>query len=61
MRLAASLGQLGRREEARRTLEIAMTLTPESLRRYTEARPPWLRPEDHEHMLDGLRKAGWQG
>jgi adenylate cyclase len=60
MRLAASLGQLGRKEEARRTLEIAMTLTPESFRRYTEARPPWLRPEDHEHMLDGLRKAGWQ-
>jgi hypothetical protein len=22
---------------------------------------PWLRPEDHEHVLDGLRKAGWQG
>ena len=20
-----------------------------------------MRPEDHEHMLDGLRKAGWQG
>jgi adenylate cyclase len=61
MRLAASLGQLGRKEEARRTLEIAMTLTPEAFRRNTEARPSWLRPEDYEHLLDGLRKAGWQG
>ena len=24
-------------------------------------RYPAVRPEDHEHMLDGLRKAGWQG
>ena len=23
------------------------------------SRPPWFRPEDHEHMLEGLRKAGW--
>jgi adenylate cyclase len=61
MRLAASLGQLGRKEEARRALESAMTLAPESFRRYTEARPPWLRPDDFEKMLDGLRKAGWQG
>jgi adenylate cyclase len=60
MRLAASLGQLGRKEEARRALEIAMTLAPESFRRNTEARPRWLRPEDYEHLLDGLRKAGWQ-
>ena len=24
-------------------------------------RPPYTRPEDHEHKLEGLRKAGWQG
>jgi adenylate cyclase len=24
-------------------------------------RPPFVRPEDQEHMLEGLRKAGWQG
>jgi hypothetical protein len=24
-------------------------------------RVPWMRPEDHAHMLEGLRKAGWQG
>jgi hypothetical protein len=28
---------------------------------HVRQRPPWLRPEDHEHMLDGLRNAGWQG
>lgn len=22
---------------------------------------PWFWPENHEHMLDGLRKAGWRG
>jgi hypothetical protein len=24
-------------------------------------RPPWFRPQEHAHMLDGLRKAGWEG
>jgi adenylate cyclase len=59
--LAASFGQLGRKDEARRALESAITLAPQSFRRYTEARPPWFRADDFEHMLDGLRKAGWQG
>ena len=22
---------------------------------------PWLRPEDDEHVLEGYRKAGWEG
>ena len=22
---------------------------------------PWMRPEDHEHVLEGFRKAGWEG
>jgi adenylate cyclase len=59
--LAASFGQLGQMEEARSALEMAMTLAPESFRRYTETRAPWFGPGDFEHMLDGLRKAGWQG
>jgi adenylate cyclase len=25
---------------------------------YTRKRSPWMRPEDHAHMLEGLRKAG---
>jgi hypothetical protein len=28
---------------------------------YVRQRVPWHRPEDYTHMLDGLRKAGWQG
>jgi hypothetical protein len=24
-------------------------------------RPPWMRPEDHARMLEGLRKASWEG
>ncbi len=24
-------------------------------------RVPWMRPKAHGDMLDGLRKAGWQG
>jgi tetratricopeptide (TPR) repeat protein len=59
--LAAALGQLGRTEEARAALRKALELSPRSLEFYTRRRPPWHRPEDHEHMLDGLRKAGWQG
>ena len=59
--LAAALGQLGRTEEARAALRKAMELSPQAFEFYTSRRPLWHRPEDYEHMLDGLRKAGWQG
>ena len=59
--LAAALGQLGRTEEARAALRKAMELSPQAFEFYTSRRPPWHRPADYEHMLDGLRKAGWQG
>ena len=57
--LAAALGQLGRKVEAKEALEKAMTLAPAMFDMYVRNRPPWLRPEDHAHILDGLRKAGW--
>jgi adenylate cyclase len=57
--LAAALGQLGRTEEAGRALRQAIARP--SFDFFVRSRPPWYRPEDHEHMLDGLRKAGWQG
>jgi adenylate cyclase len=28
---------------------------------FVRRRVPWHRPEDHAHMLEGLRKAGWEG
>jgi hypothetical protein len=46
---------------ARVALQKAMELSPQAFEFYTSRRPPWHRPEDYEHMLDGLRKAGWQG
>jgi adenylate cyclase len=58
--LAAALGQLGLMEEARLALDRAMSGWPDSFDRYTRKRAPWFRPHVFEHMLDGLRKAGWQ-
>ena len=59
--LAAALGQLGRAEEAQVALRMAIELSPRSFEFYVHHRPPWYRPDNYEHMLDGLRKAGWQG
>jgi adenylate cyclase len=59
---AAALGQLGRTDEASAALSEARAKAPDAFERWTRQRPPWYRrPEDYEHMLDGLRKAGWQG
>jgi adenylate cyclase len=59
--LAAALGQLGRGDEARQALERAVSLSSASFDLYVRRRVPWHREEDHLHMLEGLRKAGWQG
>jgi adenylate cyclase len=59
--LAASLGQVGRIEEAKEALEKAIAVVPGSFDMYVRGRVPWMRPEDHAHMLEGLRKAGWVG
>ena len=39
----------------------AIELSPDTFDIYVRNRPPWFRPQDHELMLDRLRKAGWQG
>lgn len=57
--LAAALGQAGRRDEAKEALDSAMATG--SFEMYVRQRVPWHRPEDYQHMLEGLRKAGWQG
>jgi adenylate cyclase len=59
--LAAALGQLGRIEEAKEALEKAVTVLPASFETSVHSRVPWMRPEDHAHMVEGLRKAGWEG
>jgi adenylate cyclase len=59
--LAAALGQTGRSREAKEALETAIAIAPGSFDMYVRGRVPWMRPEDHAHMLEGLRKAGWEG
>jgi len=59
--LAAALGKLGRIEEAREALEKAIAIAPAAFDMYARRRVPWHRPEDHAHMLEALRKAGWEG
>ncbi len=58
---AAALGELGRTAEAKEALEKAIAVSPASFDFQVRERPLWFRPEDHAHMLDGLRKAGWEG
>jgi adenylate cyclase len=58
--LAAALGQTGRIEEARQALEQALAIAPTAFYLYVHQRVPWMRAEDHAHMLEGLRKAGWR-
>jgi adenylate cyclase len=59
--LAASLGKLDRTGEAKEALEKAIAIAPATIDMYVRSRVPWHRPEDHAHMLEGLRKAGWDG
>jgi adenylate cyclase len=59
--LAAALGQAGRPQEAKEALDQAVAIGAGTFDMYVRRRVPWHRPEDYEHMLDGLRKAGWQG
>jgi adenylate cyclase len=59
--LAAALGQLGRTTEAKGALEKAIAIAPATFDMYVRQRVSWHRPEDYAHMLEGLRKAGWQG
>jgi adenylate cyclase len=59
--LTAALGQLGRSEEASTALHLALKAAPSYFKYKTVSRAPYMRPEDHEHLLDGLQKAGWRG
>jgi tetratricopeptide (TPR) repeat protein len=58
--LIASLGQLNRLDEA---LAVSRRV-PDAANAYfdfvTQTRPPWHLPEDHAHLLQGLRNGGWQ-
>ena len=53
--LLASLGQLGKQAEC----DALMKIAPTGYDHYARHRPPWFSPKDHDHMLEGMRKAGW--
>jgi adenylate cyclase len=58
---AAALGQLTRTTEANEALEKAVSRAPGAFDMYVRNRAPWFRLEDHAHLVEGLRKAGWKG
>jgi adenylate cyclase len=58
--LAATLKQRGPTDEAGYALRKAIEISPRSFEFRARCRAPWFRPEDHEHTLDGLHKAGWK-
>ena len=35
-----------------------MTMAPAAFYEYVRVRPPWMRPEDHAVIVEGLPKAG---
>jgi adenylate cyclase len=51
---------MGRTAEAREALAKAIAVAPASFDMYVRNRVPWMRPEDHAHMVEGLRRAGWE-
>jgi TolB-like protein len=58
--LAASLGQLGRAEEAQAVVLTLQENSPQSFEMYVRRRPPQYCSVEYAPMLDGLRKAGWK-
>jgi adenylate cyclase len=58
---AAALAQLGCTTEAKEELEKAISRAPGAFDMYVRKRAPWFGQEDHAHLVEGLRKAGWKG
>jgi adenylate cyclase len=60
-RLVASLGHLGRIEEASAALRELLRWQPDFSKGYIDATYPFKNPEHRDLILEGLRKAGWEG
>jgi adenylate cyclase len=60
-RLVASLGHLGRIEEASAALRELLRWQPDFSKGYIDAAYPFKNPEHQDLILEGLRKAGWEG
>jgi adenylate cyclase len=59
--LIAALGRLDRREEATVALQEFLSATPDVFKSHISKRPAYVSSAFHDHMLGGLRMAGWQG
>jgi adenylate cyclase len=59
--LAGALAQLERMEEAKSALARFLELSPGYTTVSARRSPPFRNEADFEHLVDGLRKAGWQG
>ena len=59
MNLAAACGQLGQIERANKALKETLRVTPD-LAKVLDNQPLKV-PADLEHLIEGLRKAGWEG
>jgi hypothetical protein len=41
-------------------LDGAIVASPSHFKYITHSKPPYIRPDDQDYLLDGLREAGWQ-
>jgi hypothetical protein len=57
-RPAAALGQLGQFEEAKKAVQDLLALRPDFAVAARQEYSKWYEPEEIQHLLDGLRKAG---
>ena len=57
--LAATLGQVGRTEEARAVLAEMEGIKPANAKGHWQVSNPYANPAHEAHLLEGLRKAGW--
>jgi adenylate cyclase len=60
--LAAALGRLGRQAEAADVIRrVTEMVAPRSFAEYAREKGPWMGQHHSEHLLEGLRHAGWTG
>ena len=56
--MAAALGQLGQHEAAQKAVRDLLALRPDFAATVRPEYGKWYSPEEVEHLIDGLRKAG---
>lgn len=57
---AAALGQMGQLDAARKAVQETLALRPDFAATARHEYAKWFEPEQVEHLLEGLRKAGFQ-